>query len=240
MATVNLKEQLEMLRQLQVVDSQIYKFREEKDAKPREIDALKSAFEQKKQALAAAEKTFLDAQKEKKDRELECAAKEESAKKLQAQLYQLKTNKEYNAMLQQIADSKADASAIEDKILEAMDKIDKVKTSVDEEKKHLQGEEQAFNTAKGAIEARIREIDGKLQEATARRTQLLPGIDKKLLSDYERILKSREGLAIVCVKDNNCSGCNMKVPAQVINMIKMYEQIQTCEACNRILITCDE
>jgi len=70
-----------------------------------------------------------------KDREIELASKEENTKKLQAQLYQLKTNKEYNVMLQQIQDSKADASLVEDKILEAMDKIDKAKLNVDAEKR---------------------------------------------------------------------------------------------------------
>jgi uncharacterized protein len=240
LATANLKEQLEMLRQLQEVDTQIYRLTEEKEAKPCEIELLKSAFEQKKQTLAVMEKSFLDAQKEKKEREIEFATKEESVKKLQSQLYQLKTNKEYNTMLQQIADTKADASVVEDKILEAMEKIDKAKLVVDEEKKRLQGEEQAFNEEKRKVEARIKEIDEKLGQLESQRHQILPGIDKKILADYERILKNREGLAIVCVRNNSCSGCNMKVPPQVINMIKMYERIQTCDVCNRILHSQDE
>jgi uncharacterized protein len=56
-----------------------------------------------------------------------------------------------------------------------------------------------------------------------------------MLKEYERILLSREGLAIVTVKDNSCGGCHMLVPPQVINLIKMYEHIITCEVCNRIL-----
>ncbi|MGE5307990.1 MAG: zinc ribbon domain-containing protein [Deltaproteobacteria bacterium] len=240
MATVNLKEQLEMLRQLQEVDTQIYRMREEKNAKPREIEVLKSAFEQKKQTLAVMEKTYLDAQKEKKDRELEFQSKEEAGKKLQSQLYALKTNKEYNTMLQQIKDAKADASVIEDRILESMDKIDKAKAAVEDEKKRLQGEEQAFNAEKRKVEDRVKEIDSKLAQLEADRNRLIPGIDKKILADYDRILKSREGLAIVCVRKDMCGGCNMKVPPQVINMIRMYERIQTCEVCNRILAGCDD
>jgi len=56
-----------------------------------------------------------------------------------------------------------------------------------------------------------------------------------MLLEYERILNSRDGLAIVTVKGNSCGGCNMLVPPQVINLIKMYEHIITCEMCNRIL-----
>ena len=240
MATVNLKEQLNKLRQLQEVDTQIYKLCEEKKAMPQEMELLQSAFNAKKASMAAAEKIFLDAQKEKKERELEFASKEEAAKKLQSQLYQLKTNKEYNTMLQQIQDAKADASMIEDKILEAMDKIDAAKKTVDAEKEKLQQEEQVFKGERARIETRIKEMDEKLALLDNERKHLLPGIDHKVLHDYERILKNREGLAIVCVKGSSCSGCNMKVPPQVINSIQMYEHVQTCEVCNRILISSDE
>ena len=56
-----------------------------------------------------------------------------------------------------------------------------------------------------------------------------------MLQEYEKILHSRDGLAIVTIKDNSCGGCHMLVPPQVINLIKMYEHIVTCEVCNRIL-----
>jgi len=68
----------------------------------------------------------------------------------------------------------------------------------------------------------------------------MPGIDRKILTQYERILNNRDGLAIVSVKGNSCQGCNMFVPAQVINLIKMYERIITCEVCNRMLYIKDE
>jgi predicted nucleic acid-binding Zn-ribbon protein len=68
------------------------------------------------------------------------------------------------------------------------------------------------------------------------RKLILPGIDAKIISQYDRILwANRDGLAIVSVKDNSCQGCNMYVPPQVINLIKMYEHIITCEVCNRML-----
>ena len=85
------------------------------------------------------------------------------------------------------------------------------------------------------VELRIKEIDGRLDVLQAQRKQVAPGIDAKVFSMYERILKSRDGLAIVSVKDNSCSGCNMNVPPQVINLIKMYDSVITCEVCNRIL-----
>lgn len=235
MSTVDLKTQITTLAKLQTVDSEIYALKKEKAAQPDLLKALDAAFEEKKSGVAAAEKLLLDLQKEKKEREVDLGSKEESGKKLQTQLYQLKTNKEYQAMLQQIADAKADASLFEDKILESMDKIDKAKVALEEEKKKLHQEEGVSNTEKKKISDRAKQIDDRLAQLEAQRAQNSSGIDPEILAQYERILANRDGLAIVTVKDNSCQGCNMYVPPQVINLIRMYERIITCEVCNRIL-----
>ena len=85
------------------------------------------------------------------------------------------------------------------------------------------------------IDLRCAEIDGRLSQLDAQRKQIVPDIDPKMLQEYEKILHSRDGLAMVVVKDNSCGGCHMLVPPQVINLIKMYEHVITCEVCNRIL-----
>jgi hypothetical protein len=232
---VNLKSQLGSLIKLQAIDTQIYGLRSEKAAKPVEIKALEDSFEIKKAYMAELDKKSLDLTKKKKDKELELASKEAASVKLQGQLYSLKTNKEYQVMLQQIQDAKADVSVIEDNILEVLDEMDKLKSKVDEERLKIKEEEKLFISEKGKIEARIKEIDDRLSQLDTNRKQAVVDIDPKILSQYERILTSRDGLAIVTVKDNSCGGCNMFVPPQVINLIKMYGRIITCETCNRML-----
>ena len=235
MPEVDLKSQLSGLVKLQTVDSEIYSLRLEKSAKPEELKVMEAAFEAKKAHLAELDKKSLDLQKQRKDKELELASKEEAIKKLQGQLYSLKTNKEYQTMLQQIQDAKADSSVIEDKLLELFDKADAVKNEVEKEKQKLKDEEKVFAAEKKKIDDRVKEIDDRLAQLEAQRKQALQDIDPKILGQYERILANRDGLAIVTVKGNSCGGCNMFVPPQVINLIKMYEHIITCEMCNRIL-----
>ena len=232
---VDLKSQISQLVHLQTIDSEIYVLKNEKELKPKEIEAIDAAFEEKKKHLAVLEQTLLSFQKQRKDKELELASKEESAKKLETQLYQLKTNREYQAMLQQIQDAKADASVIEDQILGLFDQADKIKNDSSQEKQRLQEEEKVAEEQKRRIQDRLKEIDERIAQLEAQRKQITPVLDKKMLTQYERILLNRDGLAIVSVKDNSCGGCNMFVPPQVINLIRMYERIITCEVCNRIL-----
>jgi len=232
---VDLKKQIIGLVKLQELDSEIYALGNEKAAKPQEIGALLASFEAKKQGLAELEKKSLEVQKERKEKELELATNAEAVKKLQGQLYSLKTNKEFQAMQQQIADNKADGSVIEEKILICFEEADKIKLRIEEENLRLKNEEKIFSEQKRKVEARVKEIDDRLSQLNAQREQVIPDIDTKMLREYERILRSRDGLAIVTVKDNSCGGCHMLVPPQVINLIKMYEHIITCEMCNRIL-----
>jgi predicted nucleic acid-binding Zn-ribbon protein len=240
MAVIDLKAQLGHLVHLQTIDSEIYILKSEKELKPKEIEAIDLAFLEKKKHLAALEEALLNLQKQRKDKELELASKEENIKKLQTQLYQLKTNKEYQAMLQQIEGEKANSSVIEDSILQLFDQTDKIKNDIAQEKQKLQEEEKVSSEQKKNIQQRIKEIDDRLAQLEAQRKQILPDVEQKMLVQYERILHNRDGLAIVSVKDNSCQGCNMYVPAQVINLIKMYERIITCEVCNRILYIEDE
>jgi uncharacterized protein len=234
-SVVDLKSQISELMHLQTIDSEIYVLKNEKDLKPKEIQAIDAAFEEKKKHLAELEQVSLNLQKQRKDKELELASKEEATKKLETQLYSLKTNKEYQTMLQQIQDSKADASIIEEDILKLFDQGDKAKSDMVLEKQKLQEEEKVSQGEKGRIQAKIKEIDERIAQLESQRKQITPAIEEKVLSQYERILANRDGLAIVIVKDNSCGGCNMYVPPQMINLIRMYDHIITCEVCNRIL-----
>jgi len=235
LAIVDLKKQILGLVKLQELDSEIYALGNEKAAKPQEIAVFAVAFEAKKQNLLELEKKSLEIQKQRKEKELELASSAEAVKKLQAQLFSLKTNKEFAIMQQQIADAKADGSVIEEKILISFEESDKIKAMLADENLKLKEEEKVFILQKQKVQARLKEIDDRLNQLATLRPQALLDIDAKMLHDYERILHSRNGMAITCVKNNSCGGCNMHVPPQTINLIKMYEQVTTCEMCNRIL-----
>jgi hypothetical protein len=231
----DLKNQISNLIKIQEFDYQIYSLSAKKADKPQEIKRLSDAFELKKQNLVLLEKQSLEIQKQRKEKELELAANAEGIKKLSGQLFSLKTNKEFQTMQQQIADAKADGSVIEERILVSFEEADKIKAQIDSENIKLKEEEKIYLQQKKDVESSVKEIDDQLVQLETQRKQIIPEIDPKIFQEYERILSSREGLAIVPVEHNSCGGCHMLVPPQVINLIKMYSHIITCEVCNRIL-----
>ena len=88
---------------------------------------------------------------------------------------------------------------------------------------------------KQKLNLRNKEIEQELSQFKAQRNQIAGQVDSKILSKYERILTNRDYLAIVKVENNACQGCFMKVSPQVINLIRMYDNLVICEVCQRIL-----
>jgi len=60
-------------------------------------------------------------------------------------------------------------------------------------------------------------------------------VSEKDAATYERVLASREGLALVPLVNDSCGGCHMVQPPQVVNEVSLKATLVTCENCNRIL-----
>ena len=235
MQKINVVEELANLTKLQSVDSHLFALHRERQAKPGLIDELAAHRNAEQAAVKDIEEKIKANQLKRKQRELDLQSKEEGIKKLQVQLYQLKTNKEYQAMQQEIEGQKADNSRIEDEILLLMEEAEKLNAGLGKEKGLFAYAEKHLNEDKKKIEAEIASLDAQIAELESQRKEAAALIDKKVLAHYEKVLANRDGVALVAVKNHACQGCFINLPPQVINEMKMKEKIITCESCARIL-----
>jgi len=233
---MELKEEIAKLIRLQEIDSEIFKLREIKDKeKPRLLEEIKNRFEEKRVMVKEKEEEIKNIQLRKKEKEMDLASKEEGVRKAQGQLYQLKTNQEYHAKLKEISFLKADISVIEEDILNILEDLERADRELAERNSFLKREEEVYLKEKQKIEEEIKEIEAKINNLEAKRKRLTEAVDKKILERYEYLLKNRNGLAIVPLKDGVCGGCFMDLPPEVINRIKQYKDIIFCEMCARML-----
>ncbi len=235
MSESHILDQIRKLVKLQEGDTDFYNVRRELEEKPVLLQQLAQAFEEKKVRLKQLEEDFKKIQVERHSLEGDLAQKEQAIQKSESQLSQIKTNKEYTAKIGEIEGLKADKSVIEEKILESYDKTDDVKVLIANERARLATDEAEFSEKKSAIESEMSVLNEKIQQMSAARAVLLEGVDKALLRQYERILDSREGIAVVPVFGSSCGGCFMKVPQQTINEIRKRKEIVICDICTRIL-----
>ncbi len=232
---VVLSEQIKFLIELQKIDAEAYLLRKELDEHPAIQKRIETEFEKKKAALKSAEDEAKGTQLKQKQKDGELAEKEEKIKKLQSQLYQLKSNKEYSAMELEIKGLKADKSLLEEEILRLLDTVDESKNRVAKEKELLSQEEKKMKESIDVLKKKSSEISAALALLEEKRKTFTPNADPKIVSQYERVLKKREGVALVPLKGGSCGGCHMELPPQVIHEVKLQEKIVVCESCARIL-----
>ena len=235
MTETSVTDLIKKLVELQKIDGEVYNLNRDLEEKPAQVAELKDEYEKKKSVLKSLEEKGKELQLKRKELELELKTKEDLIIKTNKQLSEIKTNKEYTAKITEIESIKADKSIIEEKILISFDESEEVNKKIDAEKAILAEEEKKYLEKKKQVDDDVLVIKDRIKVLEGHRSQIVPGIDKNQLERYERILRHKEGKAIVPVQGNTCGGCYMNVTPQMINVIKMHEEIVTCEMCTRIL-----
>jgi predicted nucleic acid-binding Zn-ribbon protein len=162
-------------------------------------------------------------------------SKEGSIMKFQSQLNQVKTNKEYSALEGEIARTRADNSLIEEDVLKIFDQMDAETQKILKEKEFLKAEEGKLAQQKKKFDEEVGRIKTEAEGLNAQRAILAGKIDKAILAKYNRIIKSKDGLAVVPVTGDSCQGCFRILPSQVIHEIRTKKELVCCGSCARIL-----
>jgi len=230
-----IEEQVKLLIELQELDTHIRKMEGEVDAIPVIIGDMEEGFQSKTANLKKLEDEFKALVLKRKEKEGEVEAKEGVVKKYQSQLNQIKTNKEYSALQDEIKRTKADGSAIEDDIIKLMEAIDAKNGEIAKEKEVVKVEEGKLGEEKKRLEALGASVKLELDKILAKRSELAARVEAKSLAKYERLLKNKDGLAIVPISNEACQGCFRILPSQVINEIRMHESLVVCDSCARLL-----
>ncbi len=240
MTQISIKDQIKKLVDLQKIDVEIYNVNTGLTERPALIEELKKKFEAGKAHLNQLEEKLKSIQLKRKELELEMKAKEDEIARSNIQLTQLKTNKEYQIKLNEIASIKADKSIVEEKILLSYDEADAVQGEISKEKVAVGAQEKQYLARKKEIEDEITLMEDRLKVLESQRKQQLPGVDRTLLNRYEKVLAHKDGLGIAPLNGNACGGCHMNVPPQTINAIRMHDQLIECETCQRIMYLEDD
>lgn len=228
-------DQTEMLKKLQAIDGELYRLRRALAQQPRELEAAKTPLAAQEAALKAAEDRLKALQLAQKEKEIDLQSREGNITKLQSQLFQVKTNKEYSAMQREIDSLRADKSVLEETILKNFDAIEEAARMRQKEQARLADEQSKFTAAKARLDQEAAAIEQKTGSLELSRKALLPDVPAEALKVYSRILANRDGLALVPIVRDTCGGCNRRLPPQVMNQALLKAVLVTCESCSRIL-----
>jgi uncharacterized protein len=226
---------LKTLIELQSTDEKITELSSQIDAFPKEIQALEKQLKDFIQAHEERQHRLAANQKERRDLEGEIQLIRQKISKHKDQLYQVKTNEQYRAMLREIEGEEANIRKVEDLILEKMIEAEEIQKKVKEAAARLE-EEKSHVAAETSRRAGLLEASTEERNHALRRRQELSGtLEPGTVTLYERVRKGRNGRALAEVRNGMCTGCNVLLRPQLYNNVRANEALYECENCARIL-----
>jgi uncharacterized protein len=226
---------LERLIRLQRAETDLRRVEAELAEVPRRRAELEAALGSERARLETARQEQSGGQKARRQHEAELQDLEAKRSRLKGQLMEVKTNKEYTAMLHEIEGVERDIRGREDQILAEMERSESLAVEIKREEETFKQAEERHRAAVRAVDERARDLDGQVARLTGDRDAIASTIPAGLLDLFHRVARSRGGVAVAQVQEAMCLVCHVKLRLQLYADLKRNEQIVQCPACNRIL-----
>lgn len=229
-------QQLQVLIHLQGVDSKIASLESEEARLPQLLEAIRREVAQAVETMETLKATVDATRKEihLKEKDLEFSAAKRA--KGEARLYEVKTNKEYSAVLMEIEEVKQEKSRIEEQVLALMERQERLAGEIREAEARRQSHEAKGKLEEAEVTKRLVALQADLALLRSDRGDLARQLPAELLASYDKLLRHRAQLAVVPVLPSAiCGGCRVSLTPQTFQELKQRVILHTCESCGRYL-----
>ncbi len=224
----------EVLRELHRIHRQLADLKERRERGPKVIKAREANVARLETELAAARDKIKHAHVSADQKQLQLKTGEGKIVDLKAKLNAANSNREYQALMEQIAAIEMTNSVIEDEILDALEKIEqlqlaaaKADENLTEAKRNLEETRQTVAEQAASIDAEVARLEAELAEDEK-------GLPADFRSEYDRVVRSRGEDALAQIEDECCGGCHQRISANMISRL-MMDHVICCTSCGCIL-----
>ncbi len=229
-------QQLQTLITLQAIDTRIAGLEADAARLPKEIAAIHSAIEEARKHVEQTKGRLDSARKDQRAKEKDLEVVQAKRSKTEARLYEVKTNKEYSAVLTEIEEIKQEKARMEEEVLVLMEAQERLTSEIREAETRFKQREGEGRGQEATLKEQLRGIETDLAAVRTERKELAAQLPAPILADYDRILRARAGLALVPVaKPNFCGACRMTITPQRLQELRAQSSLIPCESCGRYL-----
>lgn len=227
---------LQHLIELQSLDSQLSHLESLKGDLPNQVSRLTREFNEIQRQQEETSLKIQTYQKEKNAAEINIKALEGKQQKYQSQLFEVKNNREYDAVTQEIEGVKMEISKKETQLLELMDLENELKKSQEESVQTIENLKKSLEEKKKELQGRLVKTEKEEAALSDQRDKLIRKIEPRIFAAYERIRKAKKDLAVVPIIRHACGGCFKNLPPQRVLEVRAMNKMYLCETCGRILV----
>jgi uncharacterized protein len=235
-----LEQELKTIYEAQKINIQIIENERKLLLAPKKIEGMDKEIKGIKDKVEKEKGMIEELEKERKRKEKELDVEKEKIKKFESRLYEVKTNKEYQALLKEIEGTKETNDKTEEEIIIIMEKVEELKKDFESSLTHLKKREKESENEINRLEKEINSMDKTIMELKQSRDKLLSTVSDNLRATYNTLIEKRNGIAVVNVKNGVCLGCFMNIPPQLFIEVTKNRQLILCPSCNRIFYFIDE
>jgi uncharacterized protein len=232
-----LENRLRLLYSLQLVDSNLDELQEMKGDLPKIVaelsETIKGKLAQKKELDDILKKTIVTRDKT----DVDILSLKEKIEKYKTQQFQVKTNKQYDALAREVDHAQEKITKLQREMDELEGKAEFAKEDAEKLIPEIETLQAEFTDRKKELAAVNKEHEDEELKFQHQREKIISRVSKADYQMYDRIRKAKEGRAIVQVQRNSCGGCFNRVTPQRVLELRKNSTLITCERCGRILVS---
>ena len=226
--------EIEKLIGLQRAETELKRVEAELAEVPKKRSDLEADLQAERLRLDTAKEALATSQKGRRQHEGALQDLETRRSKYKGQLMEVKTNKEYTAVLHEIEGVEREIRSREDEVLAEMEKAETLAAEIKREETAFKEAEARHRDGAKALDERTKGLEADAQRFRGERAAVAATLGEDLLALFERVAKLR-GAAVAEARDGMCQLCHVKLRLQLYSDVKKNETIQQCPSCSRIL-----
>tara|TARA_B110000444_G_scaffold253088_1_gene283365 strand:+ start:1824 stop:2519 length:696 start_codon:yes stop_codon:yes gene_type:complete len=220
---------------LQKVDNQLQDISLLLGDLPKMVEEINSQENQLKSKLESDKVRLKEVDVETHKKELLIDGIDTKVDKLTDQLFLVKNNKQYDALTSEIEHIKEEKSSMETFLLELIEEKELLESEIKNNDEKLEGLTSELSERREKLEKVLSETADEKNILDVKRIEVLKNIDYQTEKIYDKVLKSKNGSAVVPLSGTSCSGCGAALPMQTVAEIKSESIIHRCDVCMRFV-----
>ena len=229
-----LLEQLKHLVELQILENRKRGLLKKSQEAPRRIQELETEFRSFEAQYLVKKNEYEHARKARRSLERDLADLDGKIARSKQRTNEVKTNKEYQALLKEIEDRKREMGQKEDRLLEIMESLESAAGEVRKLEEEVKARSEQMEESKEGLQREGDEARARIAQLEKAQGEVLEKLEPEILKRY-RFLTDKGGDAVAPVQQGVCQVCYMKIPPQKFIELQRGEEIMACPSCHRFM-----
>ena len=226
---------MKQLIKLQDIDTKLKDLNDLLGDLPSKVEELDKKEQSIKNTLVKSKSRLKELEVEFRKKENNISQNNEKIAKLKDQLFLVTNNKQYDALMVEIDHLKDQRSNFETESINLLDEKEMLIETVNNMESDLGDLSKDLISRKGKLESAIAESAEQKRSLEGKRKEKIDIIDENILSIYKRVIKARNGIAVVQLEGSGCGGCGAHIPPQTVTEVRAESGIHRCDMCGRFL-----